>query len=72
MHELLETKLPIDVSMMKRMLAMLAVMLVIIGGLGFVKFRQIQTAMAQGASFQPPPEAVTTIVAQQDGVAGRR
>ena len=51
--------------MMKRMLLMLAVMMLIIGGLGFVKFQQIQTAIAQGASFQPPPEAVTTIVAQQ-------
>jgi membrane fusion protein (multidrug efflux system) len=52
--------------MMKRMLLMLAVMAIIIGGLGFVKFQQIQTAIAQGASFQPPPEAVTTIVAQQE------
>ena len=50
---------------MKRMLRMLAVMTVIIGGLGFVKFQQIQTAIAEGASFQPPPEAVTTIVAEQ-------
>jgi membrane fusion protein (multidrug efflux system) len=47
------------------MLLMLAVMAVLIGGLGFVKFQQIQTAIAQGASFQPPPEAVTTIVAEQ-------
>jgi membrane fusion protein (multidrug efflux system) len=47
------------------MLLMVAVMAVIIAGLGFVKFQQIQTAIAQGASFQPPPEAVTTIVAQQ-------
>ena len=51
--------------MMKRMLLMLAVMTLIIGGLGFVKFQQIQAAIAQGASFQMPPEAVTTIVAQQ-------
>ena len=51
--------------MMKRMLLMLVVMTVIIGGLGFVKFQQIQAAIAQGASFQAPPEAVTTIVAQQ-------
>jgi len=51
--------------MMKRMLLMLAAMTVIIAGLGFVKFQQIQTAIAEGASFQPPPEAVTTIVAQQ-------
>ncbi|RPI49511.1 MAG: efflux RND transporter periplasmic adaptor subunit, partial [Acidobacteria bacterium] len=54
-----------SVVMMKRMLLMLAVMVLIIGGLGFVKFQQIQTAIAQGASFQPPPEAVTTIVAEQ-------
>jgi membrane fusion protein (multidrug efflux system) len=51
--------------MMKRMLLMLVAMIVIIAGLGFVKFQQIQTAIAQGASFQPPPEAVTTITAQQ-------
>jgi hypothetical protein len=35
-----------------------------IAGLGFAKYQQIQAAVAQGASFQPPPEAVTTIVAQ--------
>jgi membrane fusion protein, multidrug efflux system len=51
--------------MFKRMIVMLAVMAVIIGGLGFVKFQQIQTAIGQAAAFQPPPEAVTTIVAQQ-------
>jgi membrane fusion protein (multidrug efflux system) len=48
------------------MVLMLVVMLAIIGALGFVKFRQIQTAMAQGAAFQPPPEAVTTIVASEE------
>jgi membrane fusion protein, multidrug efflux system len=52
--------------MAKRMIAMLTVTLLVVGGLGFVKFQQIQTAMAQGAAFQPPPEAVTTIVAQQE------
>jgi membrane fusion protein (multidrug efflux system) len=31
-----------------------------------VKFKQIQTAMAEGAAFQPPPEAVTTIVAKPE------
>jgi membrane fusion protein, multidrug efflux system len=31
-----------------------------------VKFKQIQTAIAEGAAFQPPPEAVTTIVARQE------
>jgi membrane fusion protein (multidrug efflux system) len=45
------------------MIAMLTVTLLIVAGLGFVKFQQIQTAIAQGAAFQPPPEAVTTIVA---------
>jgi membrane fusion protein (multidrug efflux system) len=48
------------------MLLMLVVMMLIIGGLGFVKFRQIQTAIAEGAAFQPPPEAVTTIVARPE------
>jgi membrane fusion protein, multidrug efflux system len=52
--------------MLKRMLLMLAVLAVVLGGLGFVKFRQIQAAVAQGASFQPPPTAVTTIVAQRE------
>jgi membrane fusion protein (multidrug efflux system) len=51
--------------MAKRMIVMLTVTLVVLGGLGFVKFKQIQVAMAQGASFQPPPEAVTTIVAER-------
>jgi membrane fusion protein (multidrug efflux system) len=52
--------------MLKRMLVMLTVTLAIVAGLGFIKFRQIQTAIAQGAAFQPPPEAVTTIVASQE------
>lgn len=52
--------------MLKRMILMLVVMLVVIGALGFFKYQQIQTAMAQGAAFQPPPEAVTTIVARQE------
>ena len=52
--------------MAKRMIVMLAVTFGVIAVLGFVKFRQIQTAMAQGASFQPPPEAVTTVVAQNE------
>jgi membrane fusion protein (multidrug efflux system) len=52
--------------MLKRMIVMLVVMTAIIGGLGFIKFKQIQFAIAQGAAFQPPPEAVTTILAQQD------
>lgn len=52
--------------MAKRMIVMLAVTMLFVAGLGFVKFKQIQTAIAQGAAFQPPPEAVTTIVATQE------
>ena len=52
--------------MTKRLIATLGVMLAILAGLSFVKFKQIQTAIAQGAAFQPPPEAVTTIVALQE------
>ena len=52
--------------MAKRMIVMLAATLLIVGALGFVKFKQIQTAIAQGAAFQPPPEAVTTIVAREE------
>ena len=52
--------------MLKRMLLMLAVTMALIAGLGFVKFRQIQAAIAEGAAYQPPPEAVTTIVAARE------
>src|SRR2546423_14754431 len=52
--------------MVKRMLVMLVTTALIVGALGLVKFRQIQTAIGQAASFQPPPEAVTTITAVQE------
>lgn len=52
--------------MVKRMLLMLAVTLIVVAGLGFVKFRQIQAAIQAGASYQPPPQAVTTIVARSE------
>ena len=52
--------------MAKRMLVMLTLTILFVGALGFVKFKQIQTAIAQGAAFQPPPEAVTTITAAQE------
>lgn len=51
--------------MAKRMFLMLAVLAAVISGLGFVKYRQVETAIAQGASFQMPPTAVTTVVAQR-------
>jgi membrane fusion protein (multidrug efflux system) len=52
--------------MAKRMILTLGVLATIIAALGFVKFKQIQVAMAEGAAFQPPPEAVTTVVAQEE------
>jgi len=52
--------------MAKRMIVMLTATALFVAGLGFVKFRQIQSAIAQGAAFQPPPDAVTTIVAHQE------
>jgi membrane fusion protein (multidrug efflux system) len=47
------------------MVLMLAVAGLLVTSLGFVKFKQIQTAIAKGGSFQPPPTAVTTVVAKQ-------
>src|SRR5229473_696906 len=52
--------------MLKRMILMLAGVIALVAGLGFVKYRQIATAIAQGGSFAPPPDAVTTIVAQRE------
>jgi membrane fusion protein, multidrug efflux system len=52
--------------MIKRMILMLLAVAVFLGAIGFFKFRQVKEAMAQGAAFQPPPEAVTTVVARQD------
>jgi len=52
--------------MLKRMLVTLAATMLIVAALGFVKFKQIQTMIAQGAAFRMPPEAVTTIVAGQE------
>ena len=49
--------------MAKRMILMLVTMTLIIAGLGFVKLRQFQAMAEQFAAMQPPPEAVTTIVA---------
>src|SRR6516225_3272381 len=52
--------------MRKQMLWMLSVVLVVVTGLGLVKFRQVKEGMAAHAAFQPPPEAVTTITARSD------
>jgi len=52
--------------MAKRMVIMLLVVAAVIATIGFVKYRKIQTAMAQSGSYQPPPEAVTTVIAQKE------
>ncbi len=50
--------------MAKRLILMLGVVLVLLAALGFVKFRQIESAV-QASAFQPPPEAVTSVVVQR-------
>ena len=52
--------------MAKRMIVMLVAMTVFIAALGFIKVRQFQAMAGQFAAMQPPPEAVTTIVAQRE------
>jgi membrane fusion protein (multidrug efflux system) len=52
--------------MAKRMILMLTVTAVFIAALGFVKFKQIQTAIGEAAAMQPPPEAVTTVVVAEE------
>ena len=52
--------------MIKRMILMVVVMTTFITGLGFVKFRQFQAMAGEFAAMQPPPDAVTTIIAAQE------
>jgi len=52
--------------MAKRMFLMLVVAAAVIAGLGYFKLRQVQAAIKAGSSFQPPPEAVTTLVTHQE------
>jgi membrane fusion protein, multidrug efflux system len=51
--------------MAKRMILMLGVMAVLLSTLGFLKFKQIQTAV-QASAYTPPPVAVTSVVAKQE------
>lgn len=51
--------------MAKRMVFMLAVVVLGVSSLGYLKTRQIKAAI-QSNSFQPPPEAITTVVAKQE------
>ncbi|HKO57085.1 MAG TPA: efflux RND transporter periplasmic adaptor subunit [Thermoanaerobaculia bacterium] len=54
--------------MKKRLFLMLAIVLVLIAVLGGFKYSQIKAAMSQ--SWEPPPEAVTTVIAKQDTWTG--
>ena len=52
--------------MLRKMALMLAIVVTLIASLGFVKFKQIEAATQNFAKFQPPPAAVTTVVARQE------
>ncbi len=52
--------------MKRRMILMLVIAAAFIATIAAIKTRQIQGAIKAGASFQPPPESVTTIVARQE------
>ena len=52
--------------MAKRMILMLVVMTTVIAALGVVKVRQLKAMAAGYAAMQPPPEAVTTVVAAME------
>ena len=51
--------------MLKRVGLTIVIAVLIIGGLGFVKYQQIEAATKQ-MSFEPPPTAVTTILAEKE------
>jgi membrane fusion protein (multidrug efflux system) len=50
----------------KRMLIMLAVVVVFLAAIGSFKYFQIRSMIEAGSHFAPPPEAVTTMVAKQE------
>ena len=52
--------------MKKRMFLMLVAIVVFLTAIGAVKYGQIKKGMAQQASYHPPPEAVTTVVAKTE------
>jgi membrane fusion protein, multidrug efflux system len=52
--------------MKKRMILTLIGLAAFIAVIAFVKIRQVQAGMAKNASFQMPPEAVTTVVAKSE------
>lgn len=52
--------------MAKRMILVLGLTLIALSALGFVKFKQVQSAVQAAGAFQPPPEAVTSVVAREE------
>lgn len=52
--------------MKSRTIKTVGAMVLVVLALGSLKFFQIQAAMAQYANYQPPPEAVTTVVAAEE------
>lgn len=52
--------------MKKKMIRMLAAVAAFVITVGGFKFLQVREAIAQASSFQPPPEAVTTLVVQPE------
>ncbi len=52
--------------MAKRFFIVILLMVVLIGGLAFVKYRQVEAAIAMGSSFQMPATSVTTVVAKRE------
>jgi membrane fusion protein, multidrug efflux system len=52
--------------MAKRMIIMLLLVAAIVGALSFVKYRQIETAIAMNSNFQVPASSVTTVVAKRE------
>ncbi|HTR96956.1 MAG TPA: efflux RND transporter periplasmic adaptor subunit [Candidatus Acidoferrales bacterium] len=51
--------------MRRRMIQMLVLVVLFVAAIGLVKFFQIRAAIAGFKSFQQPPEAVTTMIAQR-------
>lgn len=51
--------------MIKRLLIVVFLALAIIAGLGYFKFKQVSAAIAEGQSFRPPAEAITTYEATE-------
>ena len=52
--------------MAKRLFIVLLLMAALLGGIGFIKYRQVEAAIAAGSSFQIPATSVTTVIAKRE------